>query len=433
MMNDSNRTILGMPPVVFALVFIFAYAGLYLNVLPNNMVIGFTLTMTLGGLLAWIGNRIPVFHTYGGAAILCIIVPAVLVWLGLFPPIGKEIISNFFSGYSFVDFLISGLIVGSLLSMNREVLMKAGLRFIFPLLGGIIFTFLIGGLVGKLTGFGFSEAILFVVAPIMGGGIGAGAIPMSEMYAAKTGGDPSNYISLLVPAIMVANVFCIIIAAILNGIGKRNANLFKGFSGNGQILKKNITFSEESQNEKSPDSATFTNLAIGIMIAGSLYCFGYIINGFIPSIHAYAWMIIGTAIIKIANIAPKSIEQASGEWYEFVAKTWIPTILVSVSIALIDINQIIEVITNPAYLGLTVLTVVVASVAAGFIGWLVAMHFVESSIAAGLCMADVGGSGDVAVLGASERMQLMPFAQISSRLGGALMLVIMSILVPILM
>ena len=419
-------------PLSYVTVLVITLLGIYLEVIPNNLTTGFGVTMILGWGLSWIGNSIPGFRTFGGAPILCILVPASLVHAGLFPASAVEMVRSFF--YTFIDFLIAGLIVGSILSMNREVLVKVGLRLAFPVLGAIGLTFTLGGTIGHLTGFGFSEAILFVVAPIMGGGIGAGAIPMSEIYASQTGGDSANYMSQLVPAIFVANIMCVIIAAILNGLGKRRFASSMNFSGDGNILNvKRVALSDAGRiNLKTPSSASFSSMAVGIIIASSLYMFGHLVAFIVPGVHPYAWMIIATGVIRICDWAPVSITEAAGAWYGFVAKTWIPAILVAVSIALIQMEQVFAVIADPAYLAITAATVLCASFSAGFLGVLVSMYFVEAAIIGGLCMADVGGSGDVAVLGASNRMHLIPFAQMSSRLGGALMLLIMSFLVPIL-
>jgi malate:Na+ symporter len=50
------------------------------------------------------------------------------------------------------------------------------------------------------------------------------------------------------------------------------------------------------------------------------------------------------------------------------------------------------------------------------------MYPVESA-AVTACHSGLGGTGDVAILSACNRMGLIPFAQISTRIGGAFMVV----------
>jgi malate:Na+ symporter len=54
-----------------------------------------------------------------------------------------------------------------------------------------------------------------------------------------------------------------------------------------------------------------------------------------------------------------------------------------------------------------------------FVGRLVNIYPVESGIVAA-CRASQGGTGDVAILSACDRMNMMPFAQVATRIGGAI-------------
>ena len=68
----------------------------------------------------------------------------------------------------------------------------------------------------------------------------------------------------------------------------------------------------------------------------------------------------------------------------------------------------------------TIMATVVTLMATGFgVGRLLGMYPIETAIV-NACHSGQGGTGDVAILTAANRMQLMPFAQIATRIGGAI-------------
>ena len=102
-------------------------------------------------------------------------------------------------------------------------------------------------------------------------------------------------------------------------------------------------------------------------------------------------------------------------------------IMGGVGLTMMDLGELLAVLT-PKYVFVVFIVVLGAALGAGLVGLLVKFYFVESAITAGMCMANGGGNGDILVLSMADRMNMMSFAQISSRLGGALILVIQSVL-----
>lgn len=92
-------------------------------------------------------------------------------------------------------------------------------------------------------------------------------------------------------------------------------------------------------------------------------------------------------------------------------------------------NEVVAAIT-PAYIA-TVAATVLAMISSGFfIGRYLNMYPIEAAMVTG-CHSGLGGTGDVAILSAGNRMELMPFAQIATRLGGACVVVLAAILMRV--
>jgi Na+/citrate or Na+/malate symporter len=139
-------------------------------------------------------------------------------------------------------------------------------------------------------------------------------------------------------------------------------------------------------------------------------------------------MIIALVVMKICNIVPVEIQFIAQKWYALVSQTMTYALMVGCGIALLSIQELLGALGTVSFFVICLAVVATAAFAAGAVGMLVKFYFVESALTAGLCMANQGGTGDVACLSAAHRMNLMPFAQMSSRLGGALILIIQSIL-----
>ena len=427
--NMSKIRIAGLDLKWFLIIAAVIIGGCVLGAFPSGMVGAFLFLMVFGEFLNLTGNVTPFVKTYlGGGAIVCIFGGASMVYWHIVPDTIVENCSIFMKSGGFLDFYIAALITGSILGMNRKLLIRAAIRYIPCIVGAVACALGLVALFGHFFGFSSGESIAYIGIPIMGGGMGAGAVPISRVFETAIGVDSEIILSRLVPAVALGNAFAIVFGGLLNRLGQ----VLPSLSGNGQLV---MSRDEEMKAESTaPKNTAIDCYARGVIIATGFYAFGSLTATLIKriglDIHPYAWMIISVALAKCLNLVPEEYEENAVLWYTFVSKNWTAALMLGIGMAFTDMGHIIEAFT-PAYVVLVLITVAGAVIGAGLVGRLVGFYPIEAAITSGLCMANMGGTGDVAVLMASNRMELMPFAQISSRLGGAVIILMASILVPL--
>lgn len=177
---------------------------------------------------------------------------------------------------------------------------------------------------------------------------------------------------------------------------------------------------------------TISDMLGAMVIAFACYSVGRIMGKKIlptiagASIHPYAYMIIFVVILAALGVIPANIRAGAKRLQSFMTSVLGMVIMVGMG-ADFDIAELFTVMT-PGNVIMAFFIVVGAIIGAGGVGYLVGFYPVDSALTAGLCMANRGGSGDLACLGAADRMDLMAYAQLSSRLGGGIVLIIASFL-----
>ncbi|MDR3114936.1 MAG: 2-hydroxycarboxylate transporter family protein [Treponema sp.] len=431
--EKKNFQLYGMEWYFFALFALIILAATYLGKLPKGMIGAFPLMIVIGTLFGTIGDKTPIVKTFlGGGAIVIIFGSAALVTFKILPEPAFKIMDSFMVGEGFLDFYIAALITGSIMGMNRVLLIRAAIRYLPAILGGVVTAITLSALVGALIGYGAKESIFFIAIPIMGGGMGAGAVPLSKIFGEGLGRDATEMLSKMVPAVALGNALSIVCGGLLNRLGKISK---RGLSGNGQLMISRGTaaaseFELDPAYKRARDTINLSQMGIGLLMATSFFAFGALLNKGVPAIHGYAWMILSVALVKSLGVLPQHFEICCYQWFQFVMNNLTGVLLVGIGVSYTNLVQVAQAFT-PQYFLLVTVTVLGAILGAGFVGKAVGFFPIESAITAGLCMSNMGGTGDVAVLSAAQRMELMPFAQISSRIGGAFMLILSSILLQL--
>lgn len=420
--SGKANTIAGFSIPLYLGILALVVVCMYMDCLPAGLVGGMIALMVLGEGLNFLGNHTPVVKTYLGGSVICILGAAVIQALGLIPEQTHEILDNFVNKEGFLVFYISALITGSLFNIDRGLLIRATVKLLPTAVISLAVGVILSGLFGMVMGDSFLEGILYIGIPMTSGGMTAGAVPLSAMYSSVLGTDAGEILTRIAPATVLGNCVAIIFGGLANNIGERKPSL----TGNGCLVNDS-----HEVKKQPPMKPTFALLCTGLIISMAFYELGALCHHFISIVPTYAWMIVAVVIVKGTGILSERLEDAAREWGQFAIHSWTAAALTGIGATLIDLKTILHTIT-PFYLLSVVLIVGAITLTAGLIGIKMGFYPLESSIAAGMCTTNMGGSGNVAVLSSSKRMELLPFAQIVTRSCGALMLTIGGVLIQLL-
>ena len=379
--------------------------------LPSDIVVMVATLAFFGFACGEFGKRLPILGKLGAAAICATFIPSALVHYGLLPDVVVESTTKFYKSTNILYLFFCCIIVGSIMSMNRTTLIQGFMRIFFPMLCGEIVGMVVGVGVGTALGLEPFQVFFFIVLPIMAGGVGEGAIPLSIGYAALMHMDQGVALGRVLPMVMLGSLTAIVIAGGLNQLGKR----FPHLTGEGQLMpnRRNETHRETPAEGKMD----VTTLASGALLAVLLYMLGMLGQKTI-GLPAPVGMLFLAVLLKLVNGVSPRLQEGSQMVYKFFRTAVTYPILFAVGVAITPWQELVNAFTLTNLL--VIISTVSALVATGFlVGKKIGMHPIDVAIVS-CCQSGQGGTGDVAILTSGNRMNLMPFAQIATRIGGAI-------------
>jgi malate:Na+ symporter len=164
-------------------------------------------------------------------------------------------------------------------------------------------------------------------------------------------------------------------------------------------------------------AAQVTDIVAAGLFAISLYLLGLLCNNLF-GLPAPVSMLFITVLVKLARGASPPLQAGSFFVFRFFQVGVTYPLLFAIGVAMTPWQTLMAAFVLPKLI--TIVVTVTTLVATGFIvGKWVRLYPIEAAIV-NACHSGQGGTGDVAILTAANRMQLMPFAQVATRIGGAI-------------
>ncbi|AUT68791.1 2-hydroxycarboxylate transporter family protein [Paraburkholderia hospita] len=380
--------------------------------LAADLPTGIALVAVGGFTCAELAKRIPWIRHIGATSIFAAFIPSMLVYYKLMPEPVVKAVTTFTKTSNFLYLFIAAIIVGSVLSMDRQMLIKGFVRIFIPVAAGSVAAALVGTAVGTALGLDTRHALFMVVVPIMAGGVGEGALPLSAGYAQILGVEQGPLFAQVLSAVMLGNIAAICCAGLLSYLGTRRPE----WTGNGRLTK-----ADGSDEDIAQRPASFEFDVGSVAAAGSTAIAFYLLG--VLSHQLFGWpapvvMLVLVVAAQLFQVVSPRVRGGARFMYGFFSTAVTYPLMFAISVAMTPWGEIVTAF-HWVNIVTAVSTVLALTVTGFFVGRLVGMYPVEAAIV-NATHSGLGGTGDVAILTAANRMELMPFAQIATRIGGAL-------------
>jgi malate:Na+ symporter len=398
--------------------------AVYTNNLNTDIVGTFAFLLLMGYLFNFIGSRIPVFGSWmGGGILLPLFAGSALVYFHLIPETLQEQVSNLI-GSGFINVFLGAIIVGSILSMDRKVLLNSTLRVLPCMLGAMLFVFVFLYLGCLVTGKSLLDGMFMVGLPNYTGGSSGAIAVVPQIYADIFNTSVGEYSAKFLVFMNISNLFCVIIAALLAKVGDKKPE----WIGNGKLIKG--LESEKSKKEAMSEDIVknIHKLGAGLCISCCFLVLGKLCQAIVPQLNFIAWATILVVVAKAAGIMDDFTCTSTQYWQTCMVKNFLPFMITGIGIASLDLAQLMNYISLPNMI-IILFGVIGSCVGALLLGKLFGFYPIEAMIVIGCNMGNLGGSGALTVLSTTNRMEMMPFAVIANRIGGAIMVILISVLV----
>lgn len=406
------------------------YIAAWFGMMPDGFVGNFAFLMAVGGVLSWIGMITPLVRSIGGSLLLPLFGATVLSKLGAIPAVGTESAAALMDGGLQMLF-VSAVLVGSILAMDRKLLLASVIRYIPVLIISQVFALGFAFVSALITGTSFYEAMFFIAAPCMTGGSSGAIATLPSLYSSILGTDVSAMGGPMLAVAMVGTYIATGMVVIMKVLAEKFPKAMG--NGHGMLLQKESPALKEARENWVPyedSSLDYSQLGGGLFLSVAVMVLGVILSSFIPQIVYVAMAIIVCIVLKGTGILPDELCKAANYWSQFTIKNLLVVLVTALglnSMGGVSLGSVISVGT----IVIIVLTFLGAVIGAMVGSKLLGLYRYEGSLTAALCACNIGASGDLQMLIIADRLDLLAFATISTRIGGALMLVEISIIFPL--